>query len=114
CALTVLSSVASIHKGRIVKDAGSKALALDKSAHGNNVVNGHGHIRENEDIVIESLSEKHGVITTERTGEVTFGEKLTDITNHACPVVNLFDYYTVHKDGKVIDYWSVSARGKNS
>jgi len=114
CALTVLSSVASIQTGRIVLDAGSKALALDKGAHGNDVVKGHGHIREHEDLVIESLSEEHGVIPTERTGEVTFGEKLTIIPNHACPVVNLFDYYTVHKDGKVIDYWSVSARGKNS
>src|SRR5699024_8615493 len=112
CALTVLSSVASIQKGRIVLDAGSKALALDKGAHGNDVVIGHGHIREHEDLVIESLSEEHGVIPTEQTGEVTFGEKLTIIPNHACPVVNLFDYYTVHKDGKVIDYWSVSARGQ--
>src|SRR5699024_4105041 len=110
----VLSSVALIQTGRIVLDAGSKALALDKGAHGNDVVKGHGHIREHEDLVIESLSEEHGVIPTERTGGVTFGEKLTIIPNHACPVVNLFDYYTLHKDGKVIDYWSVSARGKNS
>lgn len=114
CALTVLSSVASIQKGRVVLDAGSKTLALDKGAHGNDSIKGHGHIKEHGDLVIGKLSEEHGVIPTERTGEVMLGEKLTIIPNHACPVANLFDYYTVHQDGKVIDYWQVSARGKNS
>src|SRR5699024_1235098 len=79
CALTFLYSVTAIQKGRNVLDSGSKELARDKGIHCNDVVKGHGHIREHEDLVIESLSEEHGVIPTERTGEVTFGEKLTII-----------------------------------
>jgi|SRR5699024_5963652 len=114
CALTVLSSVVSIQKGRVVLDAGSKTLALDKGAHGNDSIQGHGQIIDHEDMVIEKLSEEHGVIPTELTNAFELGEKVTIIPNHACPVVNLFDYYTVHQDGKVIDYWNVSARGKNS
>lgn len=114
CALSVLSSVASIKSNRIVIDAGSKTLNLDKGAHGNESVVGHGYIKEHPELTIERLSEEHGVIPI--SGEVPniqITDKLTIIPNHACPVVNLFDHYYVHRDGHIVDKWKVHARGRN-
>src|SRR5699024_1680159 len=55
CALTVLSSVASIQTGRIVLDVGSKALTLDKDVHCNDVEKEQVHIREHEDLVNKNI-----------------------------------------------------------
>src|SRR5699024_7307685 len=46
CALTVKTSVVSVKKDRVVLDAGSKTLALDRGAHGNDSIQGHGYIKE--------------------------------------------------------------------
>lgn len=112
CALTVLASVGSIKSDRIVIDAGSKTLNLDKGAHGNENVVGHGYIKEYPELVLARLSEEHGIIETNYPESVTLGEELTIIPNHACTVANLFNTYTIHRNGKVIDYWDVDARGR--
>lgn len=112
CALTVKASVVSVKKDRIVIDAGSKTLALDKGAHGNDSIAGHGHIKEYPELVIERLSEEHGVIPIEKEYGIKVGEQITIIPNHACVVANLFDHYLVHEQGEVKDKWQVSARGK--
>src|SRR5699024_651736 len=62
CALTILSTIASVKQGRIVIDAGSKTLNLDKGAHGNDTVIGHGYIKEYPEFSIGRLSEEHGMI----------------------------------------------------
>lgn len=112
CALTVRASVGSIKPGRIVIDAGSKTLNLDKGAHGNENVVGHGYIKEYPEFVLARLSEEHGIIETDHPESVTLGEELTIIPNHACTVANLFHTYTVHQDKKVVDHWKVDARGR--
>ncbi len=112
CALTVISTVGSKHKGRMIIDAGSKTLNLDKGAHGNESVVGHGYIKEYPELVIDRLSEEHGIITTEKDNDIKITEKITIIPNHACTVVNLFDYYLIHRKGEIIDKWKVDARGK--
>src|SRR5699024_4188919 len=114
CALTVLSSIGSIKKNRIVIDAGSKTLNLDKGAHGNESVAGHGYILEHPEWIVERLSEEHGVIPISgEVPDVHVGDALTIIPNHACTVVNLFDAYVVHRDGVVVGTWKVHARGRN-
>lgn len=112
CALTVIASVGSIKEGRIVIDAGSKTLNLDRGAHGNENVAGHGYIKEYPDLIIERLSEEHGIIEINQPVDLILGELLTIIPNHACTVANLFNSYQVHRDGKVIDEWKVDARGR--
>lgn len=114
CALTVLASICSIHPNRIVIDAGSKTLNLDQGAHGNESVKGYGYIKEYPELIIEQLSEEHGIIPIDESMEIdlNIGDKLTIIPNHACTVANLFDYYTVHRNGKIIDHWQVDARGQ--
>lgn len=112
CALTVLSSVVSKKSNRIVIDAGSKTLALDQGAHGNASITGHGFIKEFPDLVIERLSEEHGVIPIEGHTNVELNERITIIPNHACVVANLFDTYIVHRSGEIIGNWQVDARGR--
>lgn len=116
CALTVLSTVVSIKKGRIIIDAGSKTLALDKGAHGNDSIKGHGCIIGHDELAIDKLSEEHGVILLnhpEQTSTLKLGERIQIIPNHACPVANLFDEYIIHRSNQIINTWKVSARGKN-
>jgi D-serine deaminase-like pyridoxal phosphate-dependent protein len=111
CALTVLASVVGKYRDRIVFDTGSKSLNLDKGAHGNNTVHGFGHVVGHPELVIERLSEEHGVATfTSETG-LSLTDKVQIIPNHACTVANLFNQYVVHKDGVVVDVWPVDARG---
>lgn len=114
CALEVLSSVGSIQKNRVVIDAGSKTLNLDKGAHGNESITGHGYIQEYPQLTLERLSEEHGVIPlSEDVKDLRITDKLTIIPNHACTVVNLFEEYIVHRDGMIVDRWNVHARGRN-
>lgn len=115
CALTVKSTVSSIKKDRIVIDAGSKTLNLDKGAHGNESIKGHGYIKEYPELIITRLSEEHGVIDvdTSEYPHISLGETVTIIPNHACTVVNLFDKYTVIDDSDRLDLIPVDARGCN-
>lgn len=112
CALKILTSVVSKKENRFVIDAGSKTLSLDKGAHGNESIKGHGFIEQYPDLIIERLSEEHGVIPLDKHIDVNLNDKLTIIPNHACPVVNLFDHYIVHRDGHIVEEWKVDARGK--
>ncbi|WP_100334175.1 D-TA family PLP-dependent enzyme [Bacillus alkalisoli] len=113
CALTVLASVVGTYKeeGRIILDAGSKTLCLDKGAHGNASVKGHGHINGHSNITIERLSEEHGVATFKEDTALTLNDKVQIIPNHACTVVNQFNEFYVHEDGVIKDCWKVDARG---
>jgi len=114
CALSVVTSVASVKNNRAIIDAGSKTLALDKGAHGNESIMGHGYIVEHPQLTIERLSEEHGVITGAGVEHLKINERLTIIPNHACTVANLFTHYTVHENGEVVAKWPVDARGKLS
>ena len=117
CALTVLSTVISTPAAdRVVLDAGSKTLALDKGAHGASLVKGYGLIMDDQGqarsgLTIERLSEEHGVVTVTGTRPL-LNTRFRIIPNHACTVINLFDQvYGVR--GEVVETsWKVAARGK--
>lgn len=110
CAARFVATVVSrTADDRCVIDAGAKTLALDPSkAH-----EGHGFIVGHPDVIITKLSEEHGVCQLP-AGEEGFnvGDTVEVIPNHICPTVNLMDQMAVARDGKVIDYWNVAARGK--
>jgi D-serine deaminase-like pyridoxal phosphate-dependent protein len=112
CALTLLASVVGTYKDRIVFDTGSKSLCLDKGAHGNNTVQGYGTVIGHPEVMIERLSEEHGVAVLSKETGLALTDKVQIIPNHACTVVNQFDEYVVHRDGIVVDVWKVDARGK--
>lgn len=112
CALTVLSSVVSMKKDRIILDTGSKALSLDQGAHGNKSVVGYGEIVNHPNVTLARLSEEHGVATFTNRPALSLTDKVQIIPNHACVVANLFDKYYVHRNGEIVDTWQVDARGK--
>lgn len=111
CALTVLATVVSKQNCRAVIDAGSKALSLDRGAHGNEVVDGYGWIR-GDGRSLSRLSEEHGMIDNGLGFEV--GEKMRLIPNHACPVMNLFDHAYLVDGQNVVDVIDIDARGKST
>ncbi len=113
CALTVLASVVGIYPDRLVFDTGSKSLCLDKGAHGNESVKGFGTVIDHPEITIERLSEEHGVASFSKETSLRRNDKVQIIPNHACTVVNQFDYYVVHQNGIVVETWKVDARGMN-
>lgn len=113
CALRVIASVIGRPApDRVVIDAGSKVLALDKGAHGTSIVNGFGMIVGHPDAVIERLSEEHGIVKWSADKPLNLGDRLEIIPNHACTAINLTDeVYLVTKDQppKAV---AVAARGK--
>src|SRR5699024_11181033 len=84
CALTVKTGVVSVKKDRVVLDAGSKTLALDRGAHGNDSIQEHGYIKEHPSLVIERLSEEHGVVPLHKEMDISLNDVWTVIPNHTC------------------------------
>jgi D-serine deaminase-like pyridoxal phosphate-dependent protein len=116
CALSVLATVVSHAAGdRAVVDAGSKALTLDRGAHGLDLLSGYGEVRGRSGITITGLSEEHGWMRLDGAAAadgLAVGDRLQITPNHACAVVNCFDAATVLRDGAVVDRWTVAARGR--
>lgn len=132
CALTVLATVVSRpEEGRVVLDAGSKALTSEKP--GEERIPGYGIIKGYPDIFIERLNEEHGMccvrpgatarwqgsqnpalqyITPQRLQAPRIGDKVEIIPNHACVVSNLFDRFVVVQGDEVIAEWDILGRGK--
>ncbi len=111
CALSVISTVISKPSDeRVIIDAGSKSLGLDKGAHGNEKLTGHGFII-NKNAVIGRLSEEHGFVF--HTNEhFSIGERIRIIPNHACAIMNLYDYVFLVDNNKIIAEYKIAARGK--
>jgi D-serine deaminase-like pyridoxal phosphate-dependent protein len=85
CALgVVVTVVARPERGRIVVDAGNKALAADSPN-----PDGYGTVLGHPDWRIDRLSEEHGVILSDAPIDVPLGARLTIVPTHVCPTVNL-------------------------
>lgn len=113
CALTVLATVISRPTPeRVVIDAGSKTLALDQGAHGKSSVRGFGLVKGHKDVVIERLSEEHGILRVPASSTLKVGDKIEVIPNHACPVINLFDEVSVVQLDEVVEAWPINGRGR--
>lgn len=113
CALTVLAAVISLQdKNRLIIDAGSKSLGLDRGAHSKQMTDGYGYIVDCPGAVIERLSEEHGIIRMPDNVRFNIGDKLTIIPNHSCSVTNLFNQAYVVEDEAVCDVWEIAGRGK--
>ena len=112
CALTVLATVTSrpAHD-RAVVDAGSKVFALDKGAHGKEMLKGFGLVL-NKNAVLERLSEEHGVMALDSNEKLDIGDTVRIIPNHACPVINLSDKAYGIRSGKVETELLIAGRGK--
>jgi D-serine deaminase-like pyridoxal phosphate-dependent protein len=92
-------------------DAGSKALSLDRGAHGLDIAQTYGTIVGDSGLALRRLSEEHGWLVEEGGAGASIGDVLRVIPNHACAVVNNFDHVWVAEGDEVVDRWPISARG---
>ncbi|RLC07953.1 MAG: D-TA family PLP-dependent enzyme, partial [Deltaproteobacteria bacterium] len=117
CSLSILSTVISRPvPNRIIIDAGSKALGLDKGAHGTGLLEGYGIITDLESrkkipgLVLTRLSEEHGIIEAPRDNPLKLGDIIRIIPNHACSAINMYSHSLVLENGKITDRWELAAR----
>lgn len=112
CALRVLATVISRSApDRAVIDAGSKSLGLDRGAHGVSLVPGFGRVVGHPDLIVERLSEEHGILRLPGGYPLPLGTRVEIIPNHACPVANLFDRMVAIRGGEVERVLEIKARG---
>ncbi|ACV05546.1 alanine racemase [Kytococcus sedentarius] len=110
-ALTVHATVVSHAGGRLVLDAGSKALGADRAGW----ATGFGRLLDHPEARIELLSEHHAVaVLPEDTELPPLGTEVRVVPNHACNAVNLTDRLWVEVDGRLVESWPVAARGLNA
>jgi len=111
CALTVLTTVIGVYADRFVVDAGSKAVGLDKGAHGLEKTLYYGRWLENPGWSMIRLSEEHGIVTADPGEKLPLlGDRLRLIPNHACAAVNLSSTLWVVNGKDVVDSWQVAGR----
>lgn len=113
CAARVLTTVATRPAAdRIILDAGTKALTSDRAGVSPPVA-GHGIVLGHPDWEVRILSEEHGATAVPPDDPARIGDRVEVIPNHICPVINLFDSMYITQGDRVIDQWTVAARGKS-
>lgn len=110
CAATVAATVISVpDAGRAVIDAGAKALTAETLAG----VAGYGLIQEHEGLVIDRLSDEHGMVSWgDAAAPFHVGDRVHVIPNSHTVVFNQFAEVYGVRGGKVEVVWPVAARGK--
>ena len=89
CALSVAATVISRPTSeRVVIDAGSKTLGLDKGAHSSDLLTDYGSLIDAEGAVVR-LSEEHGVVRVPPGSPLAIGDRVRIMPNHVCSVTNL-------------------------
>lgn len=117
CALSVYTTVISNPRpGVYICDAGSKCLGLDKGAHGNTSISGHGYIKGHPELEIFSLSEEVGKIKIKEgmSGHIRVGDRFEIIPNHACSAANLTSYYFMAEGDEIIEAVRTDMRSNNT
>lgn len=110
CALRVVASVVSIpDEHHAILDSGTKALTSDGCVRHA----GFGYVIGRPDITITNLNEEHAFIESKKPLDVSIGEKLAIIPNHACVVCNLNDEVYGIRNGKLDHIIRIDARGKS-
>ena len=108
-ALSVLTTIVSRPtKSRAIIDAGSKSLSSDRVASG-----GYGTLIGAPTSSVSALDEEHGYVSVGKGDSLSLGQRIRIVPNHACSVVNLFDWFTIVRGDTIIDRWPVSARGRS-
>ncbi len=108
-ALTCHATVVSHAGGRLVLDAGGKALAADRAAYNT----GAARLLDHPDARVVLLSEHHAVVEGYAAPPPPLGSRVRVVPNHVCAAVNLAE--TLWADtGDGLEPWAVAARGRNS
>ncbi|KIL40388.1 hypothetical protein SD70_13860 [Gordoniibacillus kamchatkensis] len=109
CALRVYATVVSTPRpGTAIIDAGSKTLTNDV----NGFRKGYGLLPAYPDVIVERLSEEHGILRLPDGVSLKVGDVVELIPNHCCTVVNLHDRLLLARGGRIESQLTVDARGK--
>lgn len=108
CALTVLATVVSKPTAaRAVVDAGSKSLTSDTLG-----MEGFGDVVGLPGARVIGMSEEHGNVALSDGADLSIGDRIRILPNHACVVSNLFDEVHLVSGDTVVETIAVAARGK--
>ena len=115
CAASILTTVVSCNANDYaVVDGGNKTFSTD-AALGvfPHYLKGYGRTMQDDQLVLERLSEEHGIITLgEGAKTLKVGDTISIIPNHICTTVNLHDRAYFVKTGQVINEVSIKGRGR--
>lgn len=116
CALTVLATVVTKHKDRVIFDCGSKTLSSDlaRGASGYGLVFADLDATAPDDgLRIERLSEEHATVRVlNASTRLEPGDRVRVLPNHSCVVSNLVDEVVLVDGEEVVDRLPVAARGR--
>ncbi len=105
CSLSVDATVISANAAQLVTiDAGFKAFSSDAGPP--TILEGAG-----EGAFYAFMGDEHGAVVVPGGPLPELGERLTLLTPHCDPTVNLYDEYHVAMRGRIVAIWPVSARG---
>ena len=109
-AYTILATVVSAPSpGRVVVDAGSKALSREEFR---GPGGGYGALVAPAGVLVGRLSEEHGILDLGgRDWTPRVGDRVRIVPNHVCVSVNLQDHIVV-VDGDRVEGWPVEGRGR--
>jgi D-serine deaminase-like pyridoxal phosphate-dependent protein len=119
CALTVLTTVVSTQTKpdgthRAFIDAGKKVFTTDTGSG----TDGHGialadaaTMQPHPGLHLDGLSEEHGWLTISGDADLTVGDRLRIVPNHACVTVATHDRLSIVDGETVVDAWTVDASG---
>jgi D-serine deaminase-like pyridoxal phosphate-dependent protein len=119
CALTVLTTVISTQTkpngtARAFVDAGKKVFTTDTGygteGYGIALADA-GEMVPHSSARVDHLSEEHGWLTVPGDTDLTVGDRLRIVPNHACVTVNNQAALHVVDGEQVVDTWPVNARG---
>jgi D-serine deaminase-like pyridoxal phosphate-dependent protein len=112
CAARVLATVvARPWQDRFVIDAGSKSLSSDGGD--GPPFPGRGVVAGRPDLLLDLLTEEHGVGHVESGGgDLRIGDLVQVIPLHVCSCVNLFDTAAGVRDGRVEHELEIAGRGR--
>ncbi len=115
CALSILASVISHPRVDLfLCDAGAKCLGLDRGAHGNQSIRGHGLVLGHPELMVADLSEEVGKLHVEGETDLRVGDKIRILPNHACSSANLTGWYIGVRGRQVERLIPVDIRGNST
>lgn len=114
CAATVVCTVVSRPSEDLaIIDGGSKTFATDVPPGAEPLnLEGFGHVVGYPDVVLERLTEEHGMLALDRDCDLQVGDTLQIIPNHICSTVNLHDTVYLRDEDHIVQEVRVTARGK--
>lgn len=97
----------------INNQTGKRNFTLDMGSKACSTADGKPIFKDYRKSKMTLLTEEHGQFKAGKDDSFEIGQKVELIPGHVCPTVNLYDFFNVIKDDKLIDKWEISARGKN-